>query len=210
MENITSCSLSIEKRYDHLKSFSNNIGGLVLELKDLIKVHEILIYKEKLKTSEKDKIKKQQDDLLVLKQELEIIKKENVKMDEQLKYYKRIDGSINSQINNVSENIQKVKLNINMEQKKKMEMAKNINEIKNKYSKTLKQKQLVNEKSSHLVKNTIGKIELSKEVNKEKCKDVSKETRYKNTNQIFNATKAEDNNIKKNNEAVQMSKEVKI
>lgn len=68
MENITSCSLSIEKRYDHLKSFSNNIGGLVLELKDLIKVHEILIYKEKLKTSEKDKIKKQQDDLLVLKQ----------------------------------------------------------------------------------------------------------------------------------------------
>lgn len=58
----------------------------------------------------------------------------------------------------------------------------------------------MNEKSSHLVKNTIGKIELSKEVNKEKCKDLSKETRYKNTNQIFNATKAEDNNIKKNNE----------
>ncbi|EAA22256.1 hypothetical protein [Plasmodium yoelii yoelii] len=39
-------------------------------------------------------------------------------MDEQLKYYKRIDGSINSQISNVSENIQKVKLNINMEHKK--------------------------------------------------------------------------------------------
>ncbi|KEG02998.1 hypothetical protein YYE_01929 [Plasmodium vinckei vinckei] len=98
-----------------------------------------------------------------------------------------------------------------------MEMTKNINEIKNvrnkknnnnskqqtligKYSKTLKQKQLVNEKSSHLVKNAIGKTEPSKEVNKEKCKDISKETRYKNINQIFNAPKAEDNNIKKNNE----------
>ncbi|ETB60347.1 hypothetical protein, variant [Plasmodium yoelii 17X] len=200
MENMASCSLSIEKRYDHLKAFSNNIGGLVLELKDLIKVHEILIYKEKLKNSEKDKIKKQQDDLLVLKQELEIIKKENIKMDEQLKYYKRIDGSINSQISNVSENIQKVKLNINMEHKKKMEMTKNINEIKNKYSKTLKQKQLMNDKFTHLSKNTIGKTELSKEVNKEKCKEVSRDNRYKTTSQIFNTNKTEDNNTKKNNE----------
>ncbi|EAA22257.1 hypothetical protein [Plasmodium yoelii yoelii] len=67
----------------------------------------------------------------------------------------------------------------------------------------------MNDKFTHLSKNTIGKTELSKEVNKEKCKEVSRDNRYKTTSQIFNTNKTEDNNTKKNNEAVQMSKETK-
>ncbi|GAW80180.1 hypothetical protein, conserved [Plasmodium gonderi] len=131
MEDGVSSNLNIEKRFDHLKAFSSNIAGLVSELKDLIKVHEILIYKEKLNTTKKEKLLKQQHDLTILKHDLELIKKENEKMDEQLKFYKKIDDSINCEILNVSQNIQKVKINMNIQQKKKIEIKKNISEMKN-------------------------------------------------------------------------------
>ncbi|SCQ16104.1 conserved Plasmodium protein, unknown function [Plasmodium ovale] len=151
MEDTAPSNLIIKKRYDHLKEFSNNIAALIYDLKDLIKVHEILVYKEKIKTSEKGKIKKQQDDLMSLKEELEIIKRENEKMDGQLKYYKRISDAVNNQM-------------------KKVEMKKNINEMKNKYCKSLKQKQILNDNFLQLTKRKKGRkeaVKASKEVGKE-------------------------------------------
>ncbi|SBS81940.1 conserved Plasmodium protein, unknown function [Plasmodium ovale curtisi] len=170
MEDTAPSNLIIKKRYDHLKEFSNNIAALIYDLKDLIKVHEILVYKEKIKTSEKGKIKKQQDDLMSLKEELEIIKRENEKMDGQLKYYKRISDAVNNQMKYVSENIQKVKLSISLEKQKKVEMKKNINEMKNKYCKSLKQKQILNDNFLQLTKRKKGRkeaVKASKEVGKE-------------------------------------------
>ncbi|SBT76311.1 conserved Plasmodium protein, unknown function [Plasmodium ovale] len=154
MQDTAPSNLIIKKRYDHLKEFSNNIAALLYDLKDLIKVHEILVYKEKIKTSEKGKIKKQQDDLMSLKEELEIIKRENEKMDGQLKYYKRISDSVNNQM-------------------KKVEMKKNINEMKNKYCKSLKQKQILNDNFLQLTKRKKGRREVGK-ASKEVGKGINK------------------------------------
>ncbi|GAB65691.1 hypothetical protein PCYB_071930 [Plasmodium cynomolgi strain B] len=147
MQNAASTKLNMEKRFDHLKTFSSNIAGMIYELKDLIKIHEILIYKEKLSSTKKEQLQKHQDDLMALKLDLESIKKENENMDGQLKYYKKIDESINSEIVNMSVNIQKMKLDINMQEKKylknclnllqarlhvrKIEIKKDIDEMKN-------------------------------------------------------------------------------
>ncbi|EUD67940.1 hypothetical protein C922_01552 [Plasmodium inui San Antonio 1] len=131
MQNALSSNLNMEKRFEYLTTFSSNIAGMVYELKDLIKIHEILIYKEKLSSTKKDQLQKHQDDLMALKLDLESIKKENENMDGQLKYYKKIDESINNEIVNTSVNIRKMKLHINMEEKKKIEIKKDIDEMKN-------------------------------------------------------------------------------
>ncbi|EDL44925.1 hypothetical protein PVIIG_02807 [Plasmodium vivax India VII] len=131
MQNAASSNLNMEKRFDHLKTFSSNIAGMVHELKDLIKIHEILIYKEKLSSTKKEQLQKHQDDLVALKMDLQSIKKENENMDGQLKYYKKIDESINYEIVNMSVNIQKMKLDINVQEKKKIEIKKDIDEMKN-------------------------------------------------------------------------------
>eukprot|EP00366_Plasmodium_knowlesi_P000891 XP_002258388.1 hypothetical protein, conserved in Plasmodium species [Plasmodium knowlesi strain H] len=130
MQNAVPSNMNMEKRIDHLKSFSSNIAGMVYELKDLIKIHEILIYKEKLRSTKKEQLQKHEDDLMALKLDLESIKKENEDMDGQLRYYQKIDQSINYEIVNTSVNIQKMKLDIN-KQKKKIEMKKDIDEMKN-------------------------------------------------------------------------------
>ncbi|ANQ07479.1 Uncharacterized protein PCOAH_00018050 [Plasmodium coatneyi] len=162
MQNAASSNLSMEKRIDHLKTFSSNIAGMVHELKDLIKIHEILIYKEKLKSTKKEQLQKYQDDLMALKLDLESIKKENENMDGQLKYYKKIDESINNEIANTSVNIQKMRLDINKQEKKKMEIKKDIDEMKNKCSKSLNQKNLLDHNLSQLAKQKQGsEVEIS-------------------------------------------------
>ncbi|VWU50640.1 conserved protein, unknown function [Hepatocystis sp. ex Piliocolobus tephrosceles] len=167
MEDKGSYNLIIEKRHEQLKQYSSDIRYLLYELKDLIKVHEILMYKEKLKITDKWKIKKQQDELDILKNDLEIIKKENEKIHGQLKYYKKVDDSVNKQMNYISENIRKLKMNISREQQKKVELQKNINEIKSRCSKSLKQKQLLNESFIHITKNNkLTKLENNNNNNK--------------------------------------------
>ncbi|CAI7719555.1 conserved Plasmodium protein, unknown function [Plasmodium vivax] len=156
MQNAASSNLNMEKRFDHLKTFSSNIAGMVHELKDLIKIHEILIYKEKLSSTKKEQLQKHQDDLVALKMDLQSIKKENENMDGQLKYYKKIDESINYEIVNMSVNIQKMKLDINVQEKKKIEIKKDIDEMKNKCSKSLKQKHLLDHNLSQLAKHKQG------------------------------------------------------
>ncbi|CRG99325.1 conserved Plasmodium protein, unknown function [Plasmodium relictum] len=161
----TAANLSVEKRYDHLKLFFSNIAGLIFELKDLMKVHEILIYKAKLESSEKGNFKKYQEELTALKQKFEIIKKENDKMESQLKYYKSINDSINSQINHSSDNIKKMKSNIILEEQKKVEMKKYINDLKCKYCKALKQKQILDDNFLHLTKENKESYKENKEIN---------------------------------------------
>lgn len=156
MQNALSSNLNMEKRFEYLTTFSSNIAGMVYELKDLIKIHEILIYKEKLSSTKKDQLQKHQDDLMALKLDLESIKKENENMDGQLKYYKKIDESINNEIVNTSVNIRKMKLHINMEEKKKIEIKKDIDEMKNKCSRSLKQMNLLDDNLSQLAKQKQG------------------------------------------------------
>ncbi|KJP89393.1 hypothetical protein AK88_00836 [Plasmodium fragile] len=138
MQNAASSNLSMEKRIDHLKKFSSNITGMIYELKDLIKIHEILIYKEKLKSTKNEQLQKHQDDIIALKLDLESITKENDNMDGQLKYYKKIDESINYEIVNTSVNIQNMKLDINKQKKylkkflsQNIEMKSDIDQMKN-------------------------------------------------------------------------------
>ncbi|SOV14011.1 conserved Plasmodium protein, unknown function [Plasmodium sp. DRC-Itaito] len=147
-----SSSLNIEKRYDNLKTFSKNVIDIFYELKDLMKVHEILIYKEKLETNEKGKYKKQQDELIKLKKELDFIQKENDKINDKLKYYKTINELIDTQINDVSQNIENIKLNINQEEQKRDEMKNIINDLKSKYYKSLMTKQTMDDNCLELTK----------------------------------------------------------
>ncbi|CRG96663.1 conserved Plasmodium protein, unknown function [Plasmodium gallinaceum] len=165
MNDTTSCNLSVEKRYEHLKLFFSNITSLIFELKDLMKVHEILIYKAKLEANEKGNFKKNQEELMILKQKFELIRKENDKMENQLKYYKSINDSINSQINHTSDNIQKMKSNIILEEQKKIEMKKHINDLKCKYCRTLKQKQILDDNFLHLTKENKKNYKENKEIN---------------------------------------------
>ncbi|CAA9987385.1 conserved Plasmodium protein, unknown function [Plasmodium knowlesi strain H] len=123
MQNAVPSNMNMEKRIDHLKSFSSNIAGMVYELKDLIKIHEILIYKEKLRSTKKEQLQKHEDDLMALKLDLESIKKENEDMDGQLR---------------------------------KIEMKKDIDEMKNKCSKSLNQKPLLDHNLSKLAKQKQG------------------------------------------------------
>ncbi|CAX64210.1 hypothetical protein PFAG_06158 [Plasmodium falciparum Santa Lucia] len=159
-----SSSLTIEKRYDNLKTFSKNVIDIFYELKDLVKVHEILIYKEKLETNEKGKYKKHQDELIKLKKELDFIQKENNKINDKLKYYKTINELIDTQINDVSENIENVKLNINQEEQKRDDMKNIINDLKNKYYKSLMAKQTMDDNCLGLTKKINDCSEENKEI----------------------------------------------